>query len=195
MQVSNIRIKISPEEYLETEKSALIRHEYVSGEIYAMAGSSDRHNLICMNLVKMLDDHLLKSECDVFFLDLKLRADDETYYYPDVFVACDENPESSYYREKPVLVIEVLSPSTRQIDRREKLKVYRQIPSLNEYAIIEQDKVHIELHRRQANGSWITQFYSDSHPELDVDFQSVNLLTSLGVIYSRVRFPDQNTSD
>lgn len=189
MELAKLKTKISVEEYLEGEKVSRVKHEYVNGEIYAMAGVSDRHNRICGNLYVLLDSHLDKSECEVFVAEVKLKINENSYYYPDVFVACDKTPESEYFRTTPLLVIEVVSPSTRQIDRREKLHAYQQMPSVLEYVIVEQDKMHIEIHRRQPNGNWITYFYNDNDLEVDIEFESVGLKTNLEAIYRRVIFP------
>lgn len=148
MGLAKLKTKISVEEYLDGENSAQIKHEFVAGEVYAMAGASEKHHRICANLFIELDSHLENSTCDAFITDMKLKVDENIFYYPDVFVACDEKPESEYYREFPVLVIEVVSPSTRQIDRREKLRAYQQMPSVREYVIVEQGKIHVEIHRR-----------------------------------------------
>lgn len=130
MGLPKLKTKISVENYFEGEKVSQLKHEYVNGEVYAMAGASDKHHRIAANLFIKLDSHLEDSDFEAFIVDMKLKADEKTFYYPDVFVSCDESPESRFYREEPVLIIEVLSPSTRVIDRREKLRVYQQIPSL-----------------------------------------------------------------
>lgn len=189
MGVPKLKTKISVEEYLEGEMLSPVKHEFIGGEVYAMAGASDRHHRITVNIFSLLDSHMEDSECEVFVLDLKLKADEDTFYYPDVFVASDQNPVSEFYREEPVLVIEVASPSTRQIDRRERLKVYQSIPSVKEYVTVEQDKMHIELHRRQLNGTWITYFYNQNDRDEVIEFQSVGLKTGLDEIYRRVTFP------
>ncbi|MGD9560695.1 MAG: Uma2 family endonuclease [Pyrinomonadaceae bacterium] len=191
MGLAKVKTKVSVEEYLEGEKVSRVKHEYVNGEVYAMAGVSDRHNRICLNLSMLLDSHLEGSECDVFVVDVKLKVSESLYYYPDVFVACDKAPESEYFRTAPVLVVEVVSPSTRQIDRREKLLAYQQVPSVLEYLIVEQDKMHIELHRRQPNGTWITYFYNDNDLDVEIEFESVGLKTDLEAIYRRVTFPER----
>ncbi len=188
MGVPKLKTKISAEEYLQEELVRETRNEFVNGEVYAMAGASDRHHRIAANLFTILDAHLDASECDVFITEIKLRVREDTFYYPDVFVACDKTPKSQYYREHPILIIEVASPSTRQIDRREKLNAYQQIPSVQEYVVIEQDKLHVELHRRQPNGNWITYFYNDNDLDVDIEFQSVGLKTNLDEIYRRVKF-------
>ena len=81
-------------------------------------------------------NHLGSSRCETYIENVKLKADEQTFYYPDVMVACDENPESIYYREQPILLVEVISPSTERIDRNEKLTVYKNIPTLQEYLIV-----------------------------------------------------------
>lgn len=186
--MAKLKTKISVADYLDSEMVSPVKHEFVDGEVYAMAGASDRHHRISANLFKLLDSHLEESKCEVFITDLKLKTNENTFYYPDVFVACDENPESAYHRSTPVLIIEVVSPSTRQIDRREKLHAYQQITSLQEYLVVEQDKMHIELHRRQPNGNWITHFYNESDRDITIEFQSVSLKTNVDEIYQRVNF-------
>lgn len=190
MGLPKLKTKIGVEDYLEGEKVSRIRHEYIDGEVYAMAGASDRHHRISANLFIRLDSHLENSDCEAFMAEVKLKTDQATFYYPDVFVDCSKNPESAYYREEPVLIIEVLSPGTRQIDKREKLRAYQQIPTVQEYVIIEQDKIHIELHRRQPDGRWITYFYNESDRDETIEFQAVDLKLDLDEIYRRVKFED-----
>ena len=122
--------------------------------------------------------------------DMKVKVNDEKYYYPDITVACDETPQDRFYREEPVLIVEVTSPSTREIDRREKLQAYQQMPSVLEYVLIEQDKMHIEIHRRQASGTWITYFYNRSDRDEEIQLESIQLSTSLDKIYDRVTFDE-----
>jgi Uma2 family endonuclease len=186
MGLAKLKTKISIEEYLEGEQISQTKHEFIGGEVYAMAGASERHHRICANLFIRLDSHLEESKCNAFITDMKLKADEKTFYYPDVFVACDKNPESEYYREEPVLIIEVTSPSTHQTDRREKLRAYQQIPSVHEYAIVEQDKIYLELHRRQPDGRWITYFYNDADEEFS--FESIDLTLRVADVYRRVNF-------
>lgn len=190
MGLAKLKTKISAEEYLEGELVSETKHEFIGGEVYAMAGASERHHRICANFFIRLDSHLENSKCGAFITDMKLKTDKATFYYPDVFVACDKNPESEYYREEPILIIEVTSPSTRQTDRREKLRAYQQIPSVHEYAVIEQDKTYIELHRRQPDGHWITYFFNDNDEEFT--FESIDLTVQLAEVYNRVIFPPKS---
>jgi Uma2 family endonuclease len=188
MGLAKLKTKISIEDYLEGEQVSQTKHEYINGEVYAMAGASDRHYRISMNIATKLDAHLAESNCEAFMAEMKLKADEKTFYYPDVFVSCDKVIKSAFFREEPVLIIEVVSPSTRQIDRREKLRVYQQIPTVQEYVIIEQDKMLVEFHRRQPDGRWITYFYNEGDLDEQIEFQSVGLSLNLEEIYNRVRF-------
>lgn len=188
MGLAKLKTKISIEDYLDGEEISQTKHEYINGEVYAMAGASDRHHRICANLFINLDSHLAQSNCEAFMAEMKLQADEKTFYYPDVFVSCDKVKPSPFYREAPVLIIEVVSPSTRQTDRREKLRVYQQIPTVQEYVIIEQDKMLVELHRRQPDGRWITYFYNEGDLDEQIEFQAVGLSLNLEEIYNRVTF-------
>jgi len=188
MGLAKLKTKTSVEDYLEGEKISQIRYEFVDGEIYAMAGASDTHHRISANLFIKLDAHLANSRCEAFMAEMKLRADEKTFYYPDVFVSCDKIKKSKFYREEPILIIEVVSPSTSQTDRREKLRAYQQIPSVQEYVVVEQEKIHIELHRRQPDGRWITYFYNENDMDEEIEFQSVDLKITLDEIYRRVDF-------
>lgn len=150
MQVADIN-RISIDEYLEGEQSSNIRHEYYDGYVYAMAGASARHNLIAGNIFTLLRQKARGTDCRVFMADMKLYVQElNRFYYPDILLACDHEDDQDYYRERPCLIIEVLSPKTEGIDRREKLHTYQQIPSVQEYLLIDQEIQKVELYRRQA---------------------------------------------
>jgi len=188
MGLAKLKPYLSVEKYLKGENDGNLRHEYIYGEVYAMAGSSDRHNQISGNIfVKLFQKFSGSKDCRVFMTDMKLQADEETFYYPDVFVACD-NPDR-YFRREPILIIEVLSPSTESTDRREKLKVYRQIETLQEYVIIAQDKMQIELHRKQSGGEWTKEILTE--PDETAELKSVELSLTLADIYRGVDFDDE----
>ncbi len=186
MGLPKLKTKISVEDYLEGEKISPVRHEFVEGEVYAMAGTSDNHSRIAGNTFVALSIHLRDSPCEPFAGETKVQVTRNVYYYPDVLVSCEENPENPYFRNAPILIIEVTSPSTAHIDRREKLLFYQQMPSVQEYVVIDQHKINIELHRRQPNGTWITYYFDASDDE--VEFQSVGLTLPITEIYRRVRF-------
>lgn len=195
MGLPKLKTKISVADYLEGEKISPIKHEYVEGEVYAMAGASDNHSRIVINLTTNFSVHLRNSKCESFSNDIKVRLTLKDYrfkifYYPDVFVSCEENAEDAHFRNSPILIVEVTSPSTKNIDRREKLVFYQQMPSVREYAVIDQHRINIELHRRQPNGNWITYYFD--HEDTEIEFQSIELTMPIGEIYRRVRFNTGN---
>jgi len=172
---------LSVEEYLEGEKDNSIRHEYIDGQIYAMVGASDRHNRIARNICNRLDDYLGDGPCEAFISDMKVWVSDTVFYYPDVVVACDPPSVDPYYRKKPVLIVEVSSPSTERVDRSEKLLAYKQVKSLKEYVIISQNRLHIEIFRRQRGGRWQWEMLTESGEELRLE--SVGLTLSVAQVY------------
>ncbi len=142
---------LSVEDYLRFEAASPVRHDYIGGRVHAMSGTSVRHNIISLNLVTAFHAHLRGGPCKVLAVDVKVRLAvnrEDIFYYPDVMVACgDVRPEEHYLRD-PTLIVEVLSPSTENIDRREKLLNYTLIPTLNEYVLVAQDTREVTLHRR-----------------------------------------------
>lgn len=144
---------ITPEEYLDGEPLADVRHEYVDGHVYAMAGASDEHNRIAGNIYHELRSKLRGKKCEPFFTDMKVRippAFADAFYYPDLLVTCDPTDNAKYFRERPTVIIEVLSPETERTDRREKAFAYWQIPALQSYVLVEQDRLAVTvLHRAE----------------------------------------------
>ena len=193
MGLPKLKTKISVEDYLEGEKFSQVKHEYIDGEVFAMAGTSNNHARISVNLTTALSNHLRDSACEPFAGETKVRAAINIFYYPDILVSCEESEEDAYFRNNPILIVEITSPSTATIDRREKLFAYQRIASLQEYVIIDQHRVNIELHRRQPNGTWITYFFDASDDE--VEFQSVDLTLPIPEIYRRVRFNNNADTD
>jgi Uma2 family endonuclease len=150
------QLYISSEEYLEGEKISLVKHEYIDGQIYAMAGTSDQHAIIISNLVALLRPHLRGSGCLVMTQDMKVKLPRQRkFYYPDLLVTCnDHDRENRYFKEYPKLIVEVLSDSTEAFDRGKKFEDSRSLPSLEEYVLIRQDQPQIECFRRNAAGRW-----------------------------------------
>lgn len=146
---------LTEDDYLALEARAERRHEFVCGEIHAMAGASVRHNRIAGNFFVRLHAAVSGTPCMVLMSDVKLRLHHgPTYYYPDVMLACDPTDNDPYVRARPCLIIEVASPATAAIDRREKWAAYQGIQTLQEYLIADQDRVHIELRRRENLREW-----------------------------------------
>lgn len=149
---------ISPEEYLSIERRSPIRHEYLRGLVYAMAGGSDNHDRIAFNLLKLIDNHLGdRSDCRFHAGNVKVNYQAEFYYYPDAFVTCDpRDRQDRYIKRYPKLIVEVLSPSTEEFDREGKFNDYAQLDSLEEYVLISQDRQYVERRRRTSGTDWET---------------------------------------
>ena len=159
-QAQKLPHRLSPEEYLEGEKSADERHEYVDGILYAMSGTTEAHSDIALNLAMWLGARL-PAGCRLFNGSVKLVTKpsvDASYYYPDLFVSCGPRAPKEYVRRDAVLVIEVLSPSTERIDRGEKFHAYTAMPSMLEYMLVSQDGAHVEVFRRQ--NAWVRETYA-----------------------------------
>jgi len=181
--------KVTEEEYLEGERISEIRHEYIDGSIYAMAGASTKHNTICVNTSNGLFNSLKSthSPCRVFSSDMKVKISDliKSFFYPDVMVVCDINDEDGYYQNSPVIIVEVLSESTRRNDLTSKKLTYFNIPTLQEYVVIEQDICQVEVFRK--NDDWRPSVYFLGD---EINFESINTIISVEDIYYQVANKD-----
>ena len=170
------------EEYLAFELSSEVRHEYVAGQLYAMTGASRSHNRIAGNLFNAFSNHLRGRPCEAFMTDFKVRLHaqrSEFLYYPDVMVVCERGNPNDLWTNAPKLIIEVLSPSTRNIDEREKRLNYRQIPALEEYATIPQTRAEVTLYRR--SDDWRPLLLKTTR--VSVEFASIGLTVPLAQIF------------
>jgi Uma2 family endonuclease len=173
--------RLTVEDYLVGEQASQIRHEYVDGAVFAMGGASDRHNLLAGNLHTALNNRL-PEHCQVFMSDMKVRvrtAEQEAFYYPDVLVSCDPSDRQRYFRERPVLVAEVLSPSTERVDLFEKLFLYQRIDCLQEYLVIAQDFREVRILRRTAR--WNPLLVTEGELRLE----AVGLTLTVDELYRR----------
>ncbi len=184
---------VSPEEYLERERKAETRSEYIRGEIFAMAGASVRHGRIVTNLVMEIGAQLRTGNCSVFSTGLRLAVKRAgAYTYPDVMVVCGEPITIDDRHDtivNPVLIIEVLSPSTKDYDRGQKFEYYRMLSSLKEYVTVAQDEVHAERYVRGNAGEWILTEYRTLEDALEL--QSINVTLTLSEIYRRIEFSNK----
>ena len=171
-------------EYLAYEEASLTKHEFVNGQAYAMAGASEDHNLLVGGLFSRIWNHLRGKPCRVFSSDMKLTiaSANNAAYYPDVLVVCDRTDSDPYVKQKPCLLIEVLSPSTALLDRREKLFNYQKLESLQEYVLVSQSEIKVELYRRDSEG-WLVQSLSMGE---SLQLQSIDLAIALADIYEDV---------
>jgi Uma2 family endonuclease len=145
------------EEFLTWEAQQPERWEFFRGEAFMMAGGSDVHNLVTGNLYMALRLGLQNTRCNVFMSDVRLRlAEDDSLFYPDVFVTCsDADRARRQVKEDPVLIAEVLSPSTEAYDRGDKFAAYRRFPGLQTVLLLSQDRAHVECYTRDEDGRWI----------------------------------------
>lgn len=178
MSVKTRARPLSAEAYLEGELHSDVKHELVGGQAYAMVGASNIHNLIAGALFAALRQHLKGSPCRTFMSDMKVRQGDN-FYYPDLVVTCQSATGIYYYVTDPVLIVEVLSPTTERQDRLEKRLAYQQLPTLQEYVLIAQDRIQAEVHRRMEDG-WEIERYSENDT---LRFEAVDLTLPLPEIY------------
>jgi Uma2 family endonuclease len=175
---------VSVDDYLRGEERSEVRHELVRGAVYAMVGSSNAHNLVAGAIYAQLRNHLRESPCSVFMSDMKVRVDDN-FYYPDLVVTCQSRQPLFYFVTEPTLIVEVLSPSTETRDRLDKRGAFQSLATLQEYVLVAQDKVSIEIIRRIADGWEIERC---SHGDT-VQFRSVNFACAAESFYEGVITP------
>lgn len=177
-----VGVFISEDEYLAGEQYSEVKHEYIDGYVYAMAGAHSNHNLIAGNVHGEFRNHLKGKPCRPYMSDMKVRIGSK-YFYPDVLVDCSDI--NGYYTETPKILVEVLSKSTRRTDKNLKRMAYTQINSLEEYVLIEQDAAEIEVMRRV--DGWQPQYYYLGD---EITFQSIGLTLAVEEIYERVQNTD-----
>ena len=183
--------RYTPQEYLELERKAETKSEYYRGEIFAMSGASRAHNRIAMNLSALVWNQLRGRPCDVFGSDMRVKVEiSGLYTYPDLSALCGEPQFDDEHTDtllNPSVLVEVLSPSTEDYDRGGKFELYRQIESLREYVVVAQDRLLVEHHTRQDDGSWRLVDYKDKGGELHL--ASIECRLRLEDIYDKVEFP------
>lgn len=179
------KTRLSIDEYLDGERASPIKHEYAAGHVFAMAGASERHNRIALNLGAHLHSATRKSDCAAFISDMRVRID-QVVYYPDLMVCCDPADNDPYLKHSPCLVIEVLSESTERIDRGEKLHNYRQINSLQAYVLVAQDTPRVEIYRRTSGPHWQFESYSAADEMIELPCPPSRI--TLADIYERIDF-------
>jgi Uma2 family endonuclease len=178
---------ISVAEYLAGELISSVKHEYVDGRVYAMAGGRNVHNIIALNIAGKLLDRLTGKPCQPFNSDTKIRVPrpSERFYYPDVSVVCDPSPQQFTYQERPVVLFEVISESTRRADEGEKKDGYLSLPSLAVYALVEQDSAIVTVYRRRGN-----DFEMETLEGLQatLELSEIGTALTLDEIFQRVNF-------
>ena len=168
-------------DFLAWENEQADRHEFFGGELFAMVGGRRTHGRVVVNLLSAFHQQLKGSRCQVFGETMKLQIDDDTILYPDVFVTCDASDLSTdLVFRNPTVVIEVLSPSTQGYDRSQKFALYRRIPSLQEYILVDPETRRVEAFRRGADGLWVLHDMSDGGA---LNLASVKVSTSFDEVF------------
>jgi len=190
MMVAIQKQKWTVEEYLAMERASEEKHEFLDGEIYLMSGASFNHNQIVGRTLGLLFVQLQNGPCDVLPSDMRVKVNDSGLYtYPDIIVICGEPKVEETEQDtllNPILIIEVLSPSTESYDRCKKFQHYRALDSLQEYVLIAQDQARIERYLRQPSGEWLL---SDAVGlEAVIDLPSIQCKLALADVYAKISF-------
>jgi Uma2 family endonuclease len=175
---------------LELESRSDIKHEYIDGQIYAMAGTGGIHNIISGNFYIALRSHLYNSGCRVYFADLKVKLQEgRKFYYPDLLVTCDERDKTTQaFINFPKVIIEVLSDSTESFDRGKKFQDYRTLPSLQAYLLVNTQEYLVECFQRTPQNFWLLKSYEGL--EAIAKIENLNLEIPLREIYATVDLPE-----
>lgn len=188
MGLAASRLAMTAEDYLAWEATQAERHDFVLGEVFAMAGAEERHVTAAGNLYMALRQHLSGGPCRTFIADMKVEAaPGKAYFYPDVVVTCsDADRASPMIKREPLFIAEVLSPGTAAYDRGEKFAHYRQIPSLDEVAFIDVDSRRTDVYRKGGDGLWVLHPFDAGAA---VTLASVALSLSAELLFAEVDDP------
>jgi len=183
----------TPEEYFAIEEHAEYRNEYIDGEIFAMSGGTANHNRIAGDLFSVLNSALAPKGCEAFINDLRVQLQESRRYtYPDIVIVCGTLEFVKKRKDtitNPIVIIEVLSDSTKDYDRGSKFTAYRNIESLREYVLIEQNRVHIESFAKENDGTWRLREYDALTGDLPLI--ALDIVIPIKDIYRRVEFPTE----
>jgi Uma2 family endonuclease len=185
--------KYTIEEYLQMERASEMKHEYYQGEIFAMAGASNRHITISSNLIAELHPRLKTSPCFPYGSDMRIHIPENTLFtYPDISIICgeiktfDKDIDTAL---QPTILIEILSKSTRNYDLGGKFKLYRDIPTLKEYMLVDSEKIGVEIFRINEHNHWELEEYKDLQ-EI-VTLPAIGVSVSMEDIYARTKLPEE----
>ncbi len=177
----------TPEQYLDLERRAEYKSEYVNGRIYAMTGASREHNVIALTIASGLFTRFRGRPCEVYQSDMRVKVSPTGLYtYPDVVALCGAPAFEDAHVDtllNPAVVVEVLSPSTAAYDRGEKFAHYRRLPSLHEYVLVSQDRVRVEHYARHGAGWLLTEFEG---PDATLELPALGCALPLAEVYERV---------
>ena len=182
--------RFTPEEYFAWEEQQLHRHEYIGGEVYMMTGGTVNHSRISLKFGALLDNHLNGGECKTLNSDCRVNiVESNDYTYPDVSVTCDNRDKTTtQYITYPCLLIEVLSKSTEAYDRGGKFRMYRQNPILQDYVLVNSEKIEVDLYHKTDSGSWEIINYQAGDI---IELKSVSLTFPIEQIYEGITFTQE----
>jgi Uma2 family endonuclease len=180
--------RMTADEFLAWEETQTVKHEFIRGEVFAMVGGVDRNNTLAGNLYITLRQHLRGSPCRVYGSDVKLRVDTaDCFFYPDLMVTCSRaDLADRLVKREPVLVVEVLSPSTAAFDRGDKFADYRELPTLAEYLLVDVERRRCDLYRKGADGLWVLH---PTGPDDALRLESVALTVTAAELWAELE-PD-----
>jgi Uma2 family endonuclease len=179
--------KMTAEEYLKWEAQQELRHEYIDGEIFAMTGGTLPHNNIALNFYRALYPHLRQRGCQANVSDAKVKPSQlSRYFYPDLVVTCDSDDlKARDFIQNPKVIVEVLSPGTETYDRTKKFKYYRQIPTLQEYVLVDSEEINVEVYRRGEGKMWM--YYEYETGEI-ISLDSIEFECAIDLLYEGIIF-------
>ena len=186
MPLATESVHFSPDAYLEWEKAGDVKHEYLNGEVFALAGAKDAHVTVCGNLFALLHAHLRGGPCRVYIADMKVSVEKvNAFFYPDIAVTCDpRDREMEYYKRFPTIIVEVLSESTAAFDRGNKFSFYRKLDSLREYVLIDPDSQSVDCFRfDEVTGHWVLYPFAAGDV---VEFASLGFSAPIESLYENV---------
>lgn len=182
---ASANLPMTAHDFLAWDSHESLRHEFVRGDVFAMAGADERHVTVTGNVYVALRAHLHGTPCRTFITDMKLRVEAaDCYFYPDVMVTCSSiDAADPLIKREPVLVVEVLSPGTAAYDRGDKFAVYRLVPSLRELLLIDTDSRRCDLYRKGTDGLWVLHPFE---PGQAVQLQSVSMDLTVEALWDEV---------
>ena len=178
------------EEYLEMEKASTVKHEYFQGEVFAMSGASENHNWMFTNIFLAVGSKLKGKSCYIFGSDMRMNIPENTLFtYPDISIYCNNYLHSEFDEDTailPTVIIEILSPSTKNYDKGKKFNLYKDIPSLKEYIMIDSESVFVEAYYINDEQNWVLNKHEEIYDTLNLI--SMGFGVALTDIYNHVSF-------
>ena len=177
-------IDLTIDEYLQFDLESMVPHEYIAGQVYPVLKKSHHVKIIAENIFSRLRTQLHGKQCRVFSSDMKIRIEPiNVFYYPEVFVVCDSQDKEKFFKTRPCVIVEILSPNTERINRNEKLLNYRQLSSLQEYILVSQSEIKVDIYRKINQNNWLLETFTENST---LKLQSVDVEITMAEMYEDV---------